>query len=219
MTIYLATGNLHKRDEMQAIFTGHRVLLPSEAGVTGFDPDETGTTFAENALIKAETLHRALSARGLPGATVLADDSGLCVDALDGRPGIYSARYGSDQNNGAKLTDRERNALLLDEVGNATQRSARFVCALCLYRGKDRYTIAQETLEGEIIRSKDEIRGTGGFGYDPILYLPPFGRTVAELSAAEKNSVSHRARAAAIILSTISSGDSSSVSMTTSAKE
>lgn len=189
MTIWFATGNLHKQRELGAILSGHTVRIPGEAGLA-FDPEENGASFMENALLKARALYR------LTGEPALADDSGLCVDALDGRPGIYSARYGSIERYGSgggrKLDDRERNALLLAELGDQPRRSARFVCAMALVFSEDRFRLVQETLEGEIIR---EERGAGGFGYDPVLYLPEFGRTVAELPEAEKNRISHRGKA------------------------
>jgi XTP/dITP diphosphohydrolase len=188
MTIWFATGNAHKRAELAAILPGHRIKIPAEAGIP-FDPDETGASFAENALIKARELRRLISAVGFRDP-VIADDSGLCVDALGGRPGIRSARYGSDR--GRKLSDKDRNALLLGELGDASDRSARFVCAMALLLAGDRFFLAQETLEGELIAAA---QGRGGFGYDPILFIPSLGRTVAELSAEEKNRISHRGKA------------------------
>ncbi|MDR2101068.1 MAG: RdgB/HAM1 family non-canonical purine NTP pyrophosphatase [Treponema sp.] len=192
MTIWFASGNLHKKAELAALLPGHTLKTPSEAGID-FDPDESGATFAENALIKARELYRLVSALG-PGEPVIADDSGLCVDALGGRPGIRSARYGNTGS--GKLESGERNRLLLRELGDTPRRSARFVCAMALLFNEDRFFIAQETLEGELIR---EERGKGGFGYDPILYLPQEGRTVAELGEDEKNRISHRGKAARII--------------------
>lgn len=180
MTIYLASGNNHKRIELQAILKGHKFITPQEAGVD-FDPLEDGSSFLENALIKARELF------ALIHAPVLADDSGICVDALDGRPGIYSARYGS--NNGQELDASSRNTLLLKELVNQNERKARFVCAMVLMLSPDRFFVAQETMEGEIIHGE---RGTKGFGYDPILYIPTLNKTVAELSEEEKNRSSHR---------------------------
>ena len=232
MTIWLASGNRHKQQELAAILAGSALRVPAEAGITDFDPAETGTSFAENALIKARALYRILRAsRPVNGGAVLADDSGLCVDALGGRPGIYSARYyGKESWAGdgsfcvkpgasGKLTDEERNILLLEELNNvlagrefakktpgqsgeelpdcgtAGLRGCRFVCAMALLFSPDRFYLVQETLEGEIISSAADIRGTGGFGYDPIVYLPELGRTVAELSEEEKNNLSHRGKA------------------------
>jgi XTP/dITP diphosphohydrolase len=193
MTVWFATGNPHKRAELAAILPSCAIRIPVDAGVTDFNPDETGTTFLENALIKARALHRLLLERGIR-EPVIADDSGLCVDALGGRPGIYSARYGGGE--GKKLNAAERNSLLLRELGSNANRNARFVCAMVLLRSEDRFFAAQETLEGELIR---EERGTGGFGYDPILFIPGLGRTAAELSEAEKNRVSHRGKAGKVI--------------------
>jgi XTP/dITP diphosphohydrolase len=187
MTIWLASGNAHKKKEIAAIFPEHTVKIPKDAGID-FDPDETGLTFLENAMIKAKALY------DITKEPVIADDSGICVEALDGRPGIYSARYGSD--NGKKLNDAERNALLIREVGNASNRKAHFVCAMVLFINPDRFFAVQETLEGEIIQTE---KGKGGFGYDPILYIPEKGMTVAELSDDEKNRISHRGKAGKLI--------------------
>ena len=215
MVIWLASGNKHKQQELAAILAGHTVKLPAEAGITGFDPEETGTSFAENALIKAGALYSLLCSTtgGLRDNPVLADDSGLCVDALGGKPGIYSARYCGKNSWAAggsfraepgaeKLKAQERNSLLLEELNtlgdNSTHgglRSCRFVCAMVLLFSPDRFYLVQETLEGEIVSSAAEIRGQGGFGYDPIVYLPECGRTVAELSEEEKNRSSHRGKA------------------------
>jgi XTP/dITP diphosphohydrolase len=191
MTIWFATGNEHKRQELSAILAGHTIIIPSDTGIA-FDPAETGGSFLENAFIKATTLFESVR------EPVIADDSGLCVDALDGRPGMYSARYGSTD--GKKITCSERNALLLKEIAAAKSASeddtdgkkARFVCAMVLILSKDRFFAAQETLEGEIL---NEERGSGGFGYDSIFFLPERDCTVAELSEKEKNSISHRSKA------------------------
>jgi XTP/dITP diphosphohydrolase len=195
MVIRFASGNRRKKEELAVIFKGHELWTPDTGGFD-FAPDETGSTFLENALIKARSLYSILSDRG-GTAPVLADDSGLCVDALDGRPGISSARYGST--GGKKLDAAERNALLLQEIAGAEERGARFVCAMVLFWGEDRFYAVQETLEGEIVLNMDEARGSGGFGYDPILRIPELGRTVAELSEEEKNRISHRGKAARVI--------------------
>jgi len=227
MTIWLASGNKHKQQELADILAEHAVRLPAEAGITGFDPDETGNTFAENTLIKARALHALLASKtGGPenpeAGPVLADDSGLCVDALGGRPGIYSARYygkNSWANDGSflaktgageKCTDMERNMLLLEELDcilkSTGGRRCRFVCAMVLLFSPDRFYVVQETLEGEIIPSAADIRGEGGFGYDPIVYLPELGRTVAELSEEEKNRLSHRGKAGRAIAKLLGGG-------------
>lgn len=191
MTVWFASGNINKKKELVDIFSINFLSLyfdlktPVDAGLT-FNPEETGNTFVENALIKAEALHRQV------GEPVIADDSGICVDALGGRPGIHSAYYGE---RGMKISDSERNILLLEELGDNPMRRAYFVCAMVLYYGPNRFFVAQESMEGELVNSADAAKGSGGFGYDPILYIPELGRTVAELSADEKNRLSHRGKA------------------------
>ena len=200
MNIWLASGNLNKKAELIDILKncglGHKLLIPQDAGLI-FDPAETGNTFFENALIKSRELNRLLKERHPSpyetGDPIIADDSGLCVDDLEGRPGIFSARYGG------KISSKERNALLLEELWDAENRKARFVCSMVLLCANDRFFIAQETLEGEIVKSIDHAAGSGGFGYDPILYIPQSGRTVAQLSEEEKNLISHRGKAGKII--------------------
>ena len=187
MIIWFATNNVHKKTELEAIL-GTSLKIPSDEGLD-FDPEETGTAFCENALLKARELKKILKDDGL----VIADDSGLCVDALDGRPGIFSARYG--ENGGRKLSYYDKNILLLEELEDKTKRSARFVCAMVLLFENDRFFIVQETLEGEIVKGRESLRGEGGFGYDPVFLVPALGRTLAELSAEEKNSLSHRGKA------------------------
>jgi len=184
MKIYLASGNRHKRDELMRIFYPHTIVIPSDEGIA-FDPEETGVTYFENALIKARSLYE------ITGEAALADDSGISVDALEGRPGIHSARFGSE--NGTKLTDLQRNNLLLSHMQGKTDRTARFVCNMVLYLGPERFISAQETMEGTLMESA---QGTGGFGYDPVLYIPEAGCTVAELSPETKDALSHRGKAA-----------------------
>jgi XTP/dITP diphosphohydrolase len=217
MIIWFASGNTHKKEELAAILNANRpagageitVKIPAEAGIP-FDPDETGGDFLENALIKARALYRAIAEKSRGGKAdgakiiaggirIIADDSGLCVDALGGRPGILSARYGFE--NGKKPEAREQNALLLRELGENPNRKARFVCAMVLLLGPMRFRAVQETLEGELIR---EQRGTGGFGYDPIFWLPEKNRTAAELPPEEKNTLSHRAKAGRAIAGLLS---------------
>ncbi|MDR2494025.1 MAG: RdgB/HAM1 family non-canonical purine NTP pyrophosphatase [Spirochaetaceae bacterium] len=184
MNIWFATGNQHKKAELAAILRGHVLKIPSDAGIRWLEPAETGVSFYENALIKARALYASVR------EPVVADDSGLCVDALAGRPGIYSARYGG------AVTTAARNALLLGEMAEIEERGARFVCALALLLSPDRFYLVQETLEGEILR---EPRGEGGFGYDPLFYIPALGRTAAELPAELKNRVSHRGKAGTLL--------------------
>ena len=204
MTIWFASGNNHKKKELANILTASGILsgvknvswelkIPADAGLD-FDPDETGSSFIDNALIKAAELHKLLEEKRptfyKSGSPVIADDSGICVDALNGRPGIHSSLYG-----GKNLGAAERNAKLLTELGGNPLRNARFVCAMVLYFGPNRFYIAQESLEGVLVENTEAARGKGGFGYDPILYIPDLGRTVAELSDEEKNRLSHRGKA------------------------
>lgn len=202
MTIFAATGNLHKKQELQALFAPHTVTIPKDQGIV-FDPEENGSTFIENSLIKAKALY------DIVHEPVIADDSGICVDVLDGRPGIYSARY-QGKNKGIseeKIDDAARNLLLLEEAWEAADEkgiardkiTARFVCAMVLYLGPDRFYCIQETIEGRLVESVGKISGDGGFGYDPVLYLPDHGKTIAALTAEEKNAISHRGKAAAKI--------------------
>jgi len=186
MNIWFATNNTHKKTELGAILNV-KLKIPSEEGFS-FGPDETGESFGENALIKARELHKLIGGN----EPVIADDSGLCADALDGRPGVLSARYGME--NGQKLSSAQRNIMLIDELGDNPKRGARFVCAMVLLFSNDRFFLVQETLEGEIVK-KSGIKGEGGFGYDPIFWIPSLGRTLAELSPEEKNILSHRGKA------------------------
>lgn len=177
-TIYLASGNAHKLEELSAMFAraaGDFVFAPPPEPV---DVEETGTTFAANARLKAEWGAKRF------GAPCLADDSGLCVDALDGRPGVYSARYAP--------TNEERIAKLLGELAGveASRRIAAFVCAIALVWPDGRAIEVEGRCEGVITEGP---RGAGGFGYDPVFLVPALGRTFAEITADEKNRMSHRA--------------------------
>jgi XTP/dITP diphosphohydrolase len=185
MTLLLATGNLHKKREFEQIFSDATILLPADVGLAGWDYEETADTFLGNALGKAQSLWEKAGGR----YSVLADDSGICVDALGGAPGVYSARYGSEV--GRLLTDTEKNHLLLKNLEGAADRRARFVCALVLVVGRHRVFTAEEAWEGEVAAS---IEGIHGFGYDP-LFLLPGGLTSAQLPPDEKNRLSHRYRA------------------------
>lgn len=197
MELVVATGNDHKVEEIRLALPGVTVMAPAELGVE-FDHEEVENTFVGNSLGKA------LALRALLNVPVLADDSGLCVDALGGRPGVLSARYGSAPGS-PPLSSEERNAMLLREMEGVARRSCRFVCALSLAIGPDRLFVFQETCEGELL---SEPRGRGGFGYDPIVWLPELGMTVAELSAEEKNRVSHRGRAIARLRAVLEDLDS-----------
>lgn len=181
MEIVLASGNAHKKTELESILSGHTILLPGDLGVA-FDCEETGTTFLENSLLKARTLY------DLVKRPVLADDSGLCVEALGGAPGVYSARYGAEEG-GPNLEAPQRNDLLLSRLSDAEDRRAFFVCAMVLMLDPYRVFTVQESFPGAIARAPF---GGGGFGYDPVFFLEAYGKTVAELPEGEKNRISHR---------------------------
>jgi XTP/dITP diphosphohydrolase len=187
MEIFVATGNAHKLAELGPALPGHVLRLPSAAGISDFEVIEDGSTFLDNALKKAMALHR------LSGKPSLADDSGLAVRALGGSPGVLSARYGSPDGK-VKLEAAERNAFLLAAMAPMADRACAFVCCLVLVLSEERIFVAQETCAGELLL---EPRGSGGFGYDPLVFLPELGKSVAELSLEEKNSLSHRGRACA----------------------
>jgi len=182
--LLLASNNEHKHLEFTRLFPGVRILLPRDIGVA-FDHPEDGATFLANALGKAGALH-AITRR-----PVIGDDSGLCVAALGGAPGVHSARYGSE--GGVQLEAVDRNALLLSRLAGAVDRRAYFVCCLALVIDADRFVVVQETVSGEIA---GRARGAHGFGYDPLFLLPDRGLTIAELGDDEKDLVSHRGRAA-----------------------
>ena len=185
MKVVLASKNPHKLVEISKITEKFDIelILQSELGLD-LDIEETGTTFEENSFIKAQAV---MEATGLPA---LADDSGIAVDALNGEPGIYSARYGFDDT----LDDRGRMMLLLKNTEQVPDgsRQAQFVCVITMVTPDGQVIQARGEAHGELLR---EPVGTGGFGYDPIFYYPPLGRGFAELTAEEKNQVSHRGQA------------------------
>ena len=186
MELCIATGNPHKVEELQAIFSRHTLRTPAELGIE-FEYEETGSSFFANAYGKAA----ALSAQtNLP---VIADDSGLSLPALGGEPGVYSARYGSKVY-GRLLEAPERNRYLLSRLEGIDERDAFFVCCMVAILEQYRFFTVQETLHGTII---DRPAGKGGFGYDPIFYLPRRECTVAQLPEGEKNRISHRGKAGA----------------------
>ncbi len=181
MKFVLASHNKGKLRELQSILSelGVEVVLQSELGID-LEPEETGTTFEENSLIKASAI---MKASGLP---TIADDSGFCVDALNGAPGVYSARYGGG------VSDGEKNQMILQEMSGKSERTCRFVCALtCCFPGGDILT-ARGTCEGTVAF---EPEGENGFGYDPIFYVPIKECTFAQLTQEEKNGLSHRGTA------------------------
>ncbi|WIG57934.1 MAG: Nucleoside 5-triphosphatase RdgB (dHAPTP, dITP, XTP-specific) [Ktedonobacterales bacterium] len=189
--VVLATTNPHKIQEFREILASAPCALvsPDELGMT-VRMEETGATFAENAVLKALAYAETV---GLPA---LADDSGLEIDALHGEPGVYSARWAGE---GTPYTERFR--ILNERLSDVPdeQRTARYRCVIALAEPTPRglYAVVAGTLEGRIAR---EARGTGGFGYDPIFYVPEQGRTVAEMPSEEKHAISHRGRAAAAVL-------------------
>lgn len=176
--IVLATTNKNKLKEINSLFKSLlniEVVMPDE----GFDVDETGSTFLENASLKAS---EAAKRMGLPA---LADDSGLCVEALDGRPGIYSSRYEKD--------DDSRIKKLLNELKDTNNRNAHFACAMAISDKNGNIFFSTEgRCDGKII---DEKRGQNGFGYDPVFFIPELNKTLAEISMEEKNKISHRSHA------------------------
>ena len=185
MKIVLASKNPHKLVEISKITEkfGFELVLQSDLGVD-LDVEETGSTFEENSWQKA---YAVMKATGLPA---LADDSGIAVDALGGAPGIYSARYGDDPS----LDDWGRLELLLKNTEHVPdgQRQAQFVCVITFVTPEGETIQARGEIHGELLR---EPRGENGFGYDPIFYYPPFGKTTAEIPAEEKHRVSHRGNA------------------------
>lgn len=194
--LLLATSNKSKIKEYKKLLSdcGFEIITPAQAGVS-LDVEETGHTFEENASLKAQAFAKA------SGITSLADDSGLEVDALNGEPGVYSARYA-----GEGTTDEERNNFLLDKLKGVPDgsRDARFRCVIAIAEPHGKTLLCSGELNGEISRAP---KGDNGFGYDPVFYLPSYSKTVAQLLPDEKNKISHRgkaARNAALILKNIS---------------
>jgi XTP/dITP diphosphohydrolase len=185
MKVVLASKNKHKLVEINEITKkfGFELILQSELGVD-IDVEETGTTFEENSFIKAEAV---MKATGLPA---LADDSGIAVDALNGEPGVYSARYGFDDT----LDDWGRLELLLKNTEHVPdgQRQAQFVCVITMVTPEGEVIQARGEIHGELLRAPV---GENGFGYDPIFYYPPAGMSTAQMAPEDKNEVSHRGNA------------------------
>jgi len=179
--LILATTNRGKIAEIRALLQGLPIELKGVADLPLEPPAETGRTFAENARLKARFY---ATSTGLMAA---ADDSGLEIDALDGAPGLESARF-----NGASYEEKFRTIQALLRERHAAESPARFVCAVALARGPDILFETEATVEGRVAPTPS---GTGGFGYDPIFYYPPYGRTLAEVSFEEKAAVSHRGKA------------------------
>ena len=187
MKFVLATHNPGKLKEMGDILArfGVEVVSPKDLGIT-VDVEETGATFAENAMLKAKAI---CAAAKLPA---IADDSGLCVDALNGGPGVYSARYG-----GEGLDDKGRYMLLLNSMRGQPTRAAHFACAIaCVFPNGDELT-AEGRCDGTIAFAPI---GEGGFGYDPVFFVPQLKKTFGQLTAEEKSAISHRGRALAVFV-------------------
>jgi len=182
--LLLASQNSGKLAEMRELVAGlpFRVLTPADLGIRDA-PDETGKSFIENAILKARHYSRR------SGRLTVADDSGLSVDALDGGPGLYSSRFG-----GEGATDADRNRLLLEKLAGVPpeRRGASFTSAVAVARGDDLLFQTTASVEGRIA---DAPRGPNGFGYDPLFFYPPFGRTFGEVPPEEKARVSHRGQA------------------------
>ncbi len=191
MKLVLASNNGKKLSELQALFAPLGVELVTQGSLGIPEAEEPFGTFVENALAKAR---HAAAASGLPA---LADDSGLAVEVLGGAPGVLSARYATLF--GRAKGDAENNAVLIEQLAGHDDRAARFVCALVAVRRADdpEPLIALGRWQGEILR---EPAGAGGFGYDPLMFIPSLGRSVAELTSAEKNALSHRALATVELL-------------------
>ncbi|MEX2445226.1 MAG: non-canonical purine NTP pyrophosphatase [Alkalispirochaeta sp.] len=216
-TILLASNNAHKRTEMEGILSllnaPVQVAQPKDFDFS-FDVEETADTFSGNSLIKARALFRLTKGELSPGVTcsedaaavpnrlfqalgtrqipVLADDSGICVHALDDRPGVYSARFG-DEPGKPPLSDEDRNDLLLKTLRDTRDRGAHYVCNATLILDAERWIQVEETWHGAILRERAP--GTTGFGYDPIVWLEEYGSSVAQLPQEKKDHVSHRAKA------------------------
>ena len=183
MKLILASNNKAKLREFRRMFEGTEVELVSqrEAGYD-IEVEENGTSFEENSYIKAKAI------TDLSGCAAIADDSGIEVDCLGGEPGIYSARYGV----GHEASDEERNNYMLAKMGDSQDRTARYVCAVCCTLPNGDVIRTRGECEGDILFSP---RGQGGFGYDPLFVPKGFERTIAEISAEEKDAISHRGKA------------------------
>lgn len=182
MKLIIASNNAHKLEEIKAILSDFfdEIVSMREAGIE-HETVEDGETFMDNAVKKAREIAE------ISGCCAIADDSGICVDALDGAPGIYSARF-----SGVHGDDEANNDLLLQKLQGRSDRGAHYTCAIALARPDGSIVRAEGYLYGEI---GHERIGTNGFGYDPLFYLPRYGKTTAQLEPAEKNRISHRAEA------------------------
>ena len=197
MRLVLASNNAKKLSELQALLAGVAVELVAQGSLGVSEAEEPHITFIENALVKAR------HAAALTGCAAIADDSGVCVDALGGAPGVISAHYGgevevlaSDREAKRRVQDAANDTRLLADLQGVVDRRAFFICTLVAVKHADdpQPLVAVGRWPGEILEAP---RGTAGFGYDPLMFIPTQGRTVAEMDAALKNSISHRAIAAA----------------------
>lgn len=191
--IMIATSNAHKVEEFKRMLEPYGYEVKSLLDLNEeIDIEENGTTFEENALIKAKTIYDKLHIE------VIADDSGLAVNAMNGEPGIYSARFlGRDTSYDVK------NQYIIDQVKQAEDKGAQFVCAIAYIDAKGQEKVFTGVVEGEIY---DHIEGAKGFGYDPIFYYPPFKTTLANVSEDQKNEVSHRGKAIQMLLTYMKEG-------------
>jgi XTP/dITP diphosphohydrolase len=190
--IVVASNNEHKIIEIKEILKElpFEIISLKEAGID-IDVEESGSTFIENAYIKAKEIFENINNQDY---LVLADDSGIAVDVLGGAPGVYSARYAGEHGN-----SRKNNEKLLQELKGKTleDRKARFVCAMVLIGPNGGAIKVQGEVEGYVV---EEEKGTDGFGYDPLFYVPQYNKTFAEMSSEEKNSISHRSKALEMLL-------------------
>lgn len=187
MKLIIASNNAHKLKEIKAILADKfdEIVSMKEAGIE-HETIEDGTTFMENAIKKAREIVE------ISGCCAIADDSGICVDALDGAPGLYSARFSGEHGN-----DEANNALLLEKLKGKDNRSAHYTCAIALCYPDGKTVCAEGIFEGVIAETP---AGNGGFGYDPLFYLPEYGMTVGQLGTDVKNKISHRAKALRALL-------------------
>ncbi len=189
MKLVLASSNHGKLEELRGLLSGNGIELIAQSDLSVGDADETGTTFIENALLKAR---HATRATGLPA---LADDSGICVDALNGAPGLYSARYAGEHGNASRNIDK-----LLEQLDGVAdeRRTAHFYCVLVLLRHADdpQPLVVEGQWNGRILHER---RGSGGHGYDPVFFDPLHGQSAAEMALDFKNGISHRGQALALL--------------------
>ncbi len=196
MNLIFASFNQHKLKEMQYLLAGREILTPADLRIS-YHCEETGSTFEENALLKARAMLSALTEKPeknlMQNHVILAEDSGICVNCLGGKPGIHSARFGPELH-----SDEERVQYLLQCMKGQKDRSAYYVSTMVLLYSQERFIIIRETWQGEIADSA--LPGTTGFGYDPVFYLPDLQTTVSRISEQEKHRRSHRGKAANTLL-------------------